>query len=289
MNIIGGILEMNNIFKRQNDQDMLEVLYAQRYYYNKANKLEYMNLVIMLIICIVNFFEIKSTLIQIIVNLVFVLISILITQLVNNNILKGADLKKYLDYTLFNFEVEENFQKNCLGLVHDVITKKKKNYETQINNDGKANPPGLKDWYFNENKTNNVDIIKSLQRQNLYWDSIISKIYLTMLFIIFALLLFLYIIIAHMNDYGVLEIVAGIIPFGDILVYLIIKVKSYILIDKNMGIVTYMLDKASNEEDLIEVQKKIDTRRHINFSPPNIIHKIISKTQHEKYEYENKK
>lgn len=280
---------MNNIFKRQNDQDMLEVLYAQRYYYNTANKLEYMNLVIMLVICIVNFFEIKSTLIQIVINLVFVLINTLIAKLVSNNTLKGADLKKYLDYTLFNFEVEENFRKRCLGLVYDVLTKKKNNYENQINSDGKANPPGLKDWYFNENKTNNIDIIKSLQRQNLYWDTIISKIYLTMLFIIFALLLFLYIIIAHMNNYNVLEIIAGTIPFGNILGYLIIKVKSYILIDKNMGIVTYMLEQASNEEDLIEVQKKIDDRRHINFSPPNIIHKIISKKQHEKYEYENKK
>lgn len=278
-----------DFFKKQNNKDMLDILFAQRFYYNRTNILENFNLVLMIIICISNFFSINNLILKVIINIVFVLISIGLCRWIKSDTIKGSNLKKYFDYTLYNFDLDENLKKECLGLVHDVISKNKKNYEQQITNDGKAKVPGLRDWYFNENYEDEIDIIKSMQKQNLYWDKIISKIYVILLFVLFIILMILYIIIAYFNKFEILELLIGFMPLFNIMGYLAGKFITYFSIDKEMAVANYAIEKATCKNDLIEIQKRIDKRRKLNFSPPNLIHKLYSKIIHEKIEYVNSK
>lgn len=282
-------MKNNGLLKKQNEKNMLDVLFAQRYYYNIANMLDFINFVILLIICLFNFFEIKSDIIQIFANILLFLFSILLNNLVNKNILLGADLKKYFDYKLFNFKLEDDFQKKCLGLVNDVLNKNIKNYKQQISNDGTSRPPGLKNWYFDENKSNKIDLIKSAQSQNIKWDKNISKIYLKCLIIIFISFLSIYILISMIRNYSILKFIAGFIPLLSLLAYFIQKFKDYISVNKQTGIIENMLHYTNKSKNmLLEIQKKIDDRRRKNFCPPNIIHKVIAKRLHEKEKYINK-
>lgn len=278
-----------DFFEKQNSKDMLDVLFAQRFYYNRTNILENFNLLIMLIICISNFFSINNLILKVVINVIFTLISVGLSKWIKDDIMKGSNLKKYFDYTLYNFDLDENFKKDCLGLVHDVISKNKKNYVQQITNDGKAKVPGLRDWYFDENYKDEMDIIKSMQKQNLYWDKIISKIYVILLFVLFIILMFLYIIIAYFNKFKILELLIGFIPLFNITSYLSNKFITYFSIDKEMAVANYAIGKDTSKNDLIEIQKRIDNRRKLNFSPPNLIHKLYSKIIHEKIEYINSK
>ena len=161
-----------------------------------------------------------------------------------------------------------------------MLSKKRKDYNHQVNNNGKSKPPGLKDWYFDEGKSGEVEVIKSMQKQNLYWDKKISKIYLSFIGVTLILLLCLYVTICILLKFKIIELLAGFIPFISIIIFFIDKIKAYFLIDKNVEV-------AKCIDDLVEIQEIVDNRRMENFCPPNIIHSIISKNTHKKIEYIN--
>lgn len=283
-------MKKHDFFERQNNEYMLNILYAQRYFYNKANLLEGINIIIILVICLFNFFEIDVPVIKIIVNVFLVLINYIITKYIKSNITKGAKLKKYFDYMLYNFDgITEHLKKECKEFGCDVLNKKRKDYNQQISSDGKATPPGLRNWYFDEKRKSTIDIIKSMQNQNLYWDKKISIIYITFIIAFFILLFSLYLVVCILMEFNIIELLAGFIPFTNMIVFIVDKIKSYLLIDKEVTVAKRLLDKAKSIDDLMEVQEIIDNRRQQDFCPPNIIHKIIANKIHIKLEFINAK
>lgn len=283
-------MKKNSIFDKQNEKDMLDVLYAQRQYYNIANKLDSINLLLILIVCMFDFFEINNPMIKLFVNGLIALIIYIIAYVTNDYIKKGADLKKYFDYKLYVFNgITKQFEENCRKYIHNILKKNKPDYNQQISNDGKSNPPGLKDWYFDEGETQRLDIIKSTQSQNIKWDKKISTIYLIIVIILVIVLFITYLITCALMKFNIIEFLAGLISFASFFCYLFKKIISYIKINKCVYFAEHLLNKAKNDADLIEIQEIIDKRRHENFCPPNIIHKIISKSVHEEIEFINKK
>ncbi len=282
-------MKKNSIFEKQNEKDMLDILYAQRHYYNIANQLDIINLLLIFIVCVFDFFEINIPMLKLLVNGVVASIIYAITHIIKNYIKKGADLKKYFDYTLYSFKgITKQFENNCKKNIYNVLKKYKKDYKQQISNDGKSNPPGLKDWYFDEGETQRLEIIKSTQSQNIKWDKKISTIYLIIVISLAILLFITYLITCTLMQLNTMEFVAGLISFVSFFYYLFEKIISYFKINKYVYCAELLLKKAERNTDLIEIQEIIDKRRHENFCPPNIIHKIISKTVHEEIEFINK-
>lgn len=283
-------MRKNSIFDKQNEKYMLDILYAQRQYYNIANKLDSINLLLILIVCMFDFFEINNPMIKLLVNGLIALIIYIIAYVTNDYIKKGADLKKYFDYKLYVFNgITKQFEENCRKYINSILRKNKPDYNQQVSNDGKSNPPGLKDWYFNEGETQRLDIIKSTQSQNIKWDKKISTIYLIIVITLLIVLFITYLITCALMEFNIIEFFAGLISFVSFFCYLFKKIISYIKINKCVYFAEHLLNKAKNDADLIEIQEIIDKRRHENFCPSNIIHKIISKSVHEEIEFINKK
>lgn len=279
----------NSIFDKQNEKDMLDILYAQRQYYNIANRLDSINLLLIFIVCMYDFFEINNPMIKLLANGFIALIIYIITYFTNDYVKKGADLKKYFDYKLYEFKgITKQFEKNCKKNIHNILKKNKPDYNYQISNDGKYDPPGLKDWYFDEGETQRLDIIKSTQSQNIKWDKKISTIYLIIIIILVIVLFITYLITCALMKFNIIEFFAGLISFVSFFCYLFKKIISYIKINKYVYFAEHLLNKAKNDVDLIEIQEIIDKRRHENFCPQNIIHKIISKSLHKEIEFINK-
>ena len=102
----------NSIFDKQNEKDMLDILYAQRQYYNIANKLDSINLLLILIVCMFDFFEINNPMIKLLVNGLIALIIYIISYVINNyikndnkvlvNFKNGINLE--FDLSIFSFE-----------------------------------------------------------------------------------------------------------------------------------------------------------------------------------------
>lgn len=65
--------------------------------------MENLSVVLTLFICIFDFFEIKNSIIKIIVNGFMVGVNALLLCFIRKDIVKGANLKKYFDYSLFGF------------------------------------------------------------------------------------------------------------------------------------------------------------------------------------------
>lgn len=278
----------NDIFKKQNEPNILDALFSQRYYYNTANKLDTINLILILITCILSSFTIEDNMYKIVVNIVLVLISWCLSNLTVQNIKKGALIKKYIDYELFSFKIDKESIKKAKGYIFDVIKKHLKNYNQQINNDGNGNPPGLKDWYYDENKVGCINQIKSCQSQNTTWDNRISKIYLIMLLVLFSILSVIYIIISSINKCDILNFFAGAIPFANVIVFFMKRCLNYFKIKKIIDEANSKLQLASTKNALLDIQKCIDIRRENEFVPPNFVHKIISKDMHEKIKFVSK-
>lgn len=279
----------NNIFDKQNEKDMLDILYAQRQYYNMANKLDSINLLLIFVVCMYDFFEINNAMIKLLINGVIALIIYIITHVTNYYVKRGADLKKYFDYKLYSFNgITKQFEESCRKSIHNILKKNMSDYNQQISNDGKSDPPGLKNWYFNEGKTQILDIIRSTQSQNIRWDKKISTLYLIMIIILIIVLFISYTITCILMNFNVVEFIVGLLSFASFFYYLFKKIISYIKINKFVYYAEQLLTKAKNDVDLIEIQEIIDKRRRENLCPPNIIHKIISKSVHEEIEFINK-
>lgn len=279
----------NNIFDKQNEKDMLDILYAQRKYYNMANKLDSINLLLIFVVCMYDFFEINNTMIKLLVNGVIALIIYMITHVTNYYVKQGADLKKYFDYKLYSFNgIIKQFEESCRKSIHNILSKNMLDYNQQISNDGKSEPPGLKDWYFDEGKKQMLDVIRSTQSQNIRWDKKISTLYLIMIIILIIILFISYTITCILMNFNIVEFIVGLLSFVSFFYYLFKKIISYIKINKYVYYAEQLLTKAKNDADLIEIQEIIDKRRRENLCPPNIIHKIISKSVHEEIEFINK-
>lgn len=278
----------NNIFNKQNEDYILDALFSQRYYYDLANKQENVNLILIFVACILGSFTIDNLTYQIIVNLVFGIIVFGLSRIIVSNIKKGAKIKKYIDYKLFSFDNDEHSIIEAKKYIFDVKKKHLKNYQQQISNNGNSTPPGLRDWYYDENKGDFINQVKSCQLQNIAWDKEISKIYLILLTAIFSSMFFIYLIISCINKCDILEFVAGFIPFANIIGYLVQKILQYNEVNKNIVEIKIKTQKPTTKKILLDIQKDIDLRRENEFAPPNFIHKIISKNMHEKIKFVSK-
>lgn len=278
----------NDIFNKQNEEYILDALFSQRYYYNLANKLETVNLILIFTACILGSFSIDSVLYQILVNVGLSIVIFILNHVIISKIKKGAIIKKYIDYELFAFDNDEKSIRKAKEYIFDVINKHLKNYQQQISNDGNSNPPGLRDWYYNENKMSYTSQVKSCQLQNISWDNKISKIYIGLLIGVFSILFLVYLIISSIKNYELLKFFAGLIPFMNVGFYLVQKKIKYQEVNKIMEEIKMKSQKPITKRLLLDIQKDIDLRRENEFAPPNIIHKIISKKMHDKIKFISK-
>lgn len=277
----------NDIFNKQNENYILDALFSQRYYYNLANKLETTYLILLFLACILGSFSINDLLYQFVVNVCLSIIIFVLNLVIVSKIKKGALIKKYIDYELFGFDNDEKSITKAKSYIFDVKNKHLKNYHQQVSNNGNSNPPGLRDWYYNENKESYISQIKSCQLQNISWDNKISKIYISLLIIIFSVMFLIYSIISCINKSELLEFFAGFIPFMNIIWYLVQKSIKYCEINKIIEEIRFKLQKSVTKKILLDIQKDIDFRRENEFAPPGFIHKIISKKMHEKIKFIN--
>ena len=272
----------------QNSKKMLDVLYSQRYYYNKANMFELIAMIIILSIGILNFFDFKEPLIKVYINIFLVITNSILFYKIKFYTNRGASLKEFFDDKLFGFNRKnKELDIHCEEYVLDVLKKNRKNYHSQIENDGQGNSPGLKDWYQIINNKNKINSILHMQKQNLYWDEYLSKKYVQCLTCMCIGILAIFLIICYILDYNIFDIIAGIIYFIVLIEYICKKNQSYSSINNNMIKCFTIVEKVKTIDDIIEIQNIINSRRREIFNPPNILHKIFAKELHKRVKIKN--
>lgn len=275
---------MNDIKTKQNTPEILDFLFSARFYMNRADfqsTLKYYLIIISIILLLINF-SLKKEYIDNII-LIISLISLPFNSAIKKNIKKGALTKQYIDYDLYDFK--KNHLKNYELIVESknyAIDKNYNFYKTQIENNGDSKERGVKDWYFVNDSIPKLSAILICQKQNIYWDQKLIKIYKWLIYICLAILFIILLIFIYLFQSNFLKILISLLIYGYSFFELIFQInkqeKLMIEIDVRINYIenTKILLKTN---ELLKIQELIDKRRSFLIIPDQL-HKILCKTIH---------
>ena len=149
---------MNVFAERQNDIEQLKYQYTARVYYNRAEKENTLVWVFCIASAVVGCLGLSDTLTIISVSLLS-LLGTLFGYLFRKHIEMAARLRRVFDRRVFGMEIELKPREwdELKEIVETTIEKNEDDYKVQVNNTGKDNPPGVRDWYTAPTISNSDD------------------------------------------------------------------------------------------------------------------------------------
>lgn len=161
----------DDIFKRQNEEDILDLLYSQRVSYDQAeiyNRIGWGMTLLLAILAIGELFfplwEQAFSMIEIIVALLVFTVDYKTKTLIN----WGAETKGLIDSILFDFPIQDKEK-----LIEYAIKIKNRNindYRLQATHRGDENIRGIRDWYTEYNSDDHYKVILNCQKENIWWN-----------------------------------------------------------------------------------------------------------------------
>lgn len=283
---------MNDIYTRQNEEYFLMLQYSQRKHYEMAENVQYSIWIFMFINMIINNNSVVNNFLGTnnvkVISLVFTILYIFLRLLINRNVEIGAYTKEVIDCKLFEFDVKNRCKKFSTGQLNEFAAHKKKDaaYLCQVNNTGKDKPRGVRNWYGNRQYMDRNNAIYECQKENIWWDEKLSKIYM-ITFIVISIITAVVIICINRNEILTTLIFSIIIPSTQLLIEVITQCVYFVKLMIYKGKVEMKCKEIEkdlsnvNKGDLEELQELILQRRLYKFFIPNKLHSLLSKKYHE--------
>lgn len=285
---------MNDIYTKQNKEYILMLQYSQRKHYDMAENIQYLIWIFMIINIIINNHVVVNnflgTNIVKIISFVLTVSYIFLRLQINKNIEIGAYTKEVIDCTLFDCDIKKNLKKFTeVQLNEFAVRKKNKNkneYLCQINNTGKDEPRGVKNWYEDRQQMDINSAVYGCQKENIWWDERLSKIYMG-LFAFISLVIIVAMLIVNRNESIKFLIFTVVIPSTQIVIEVVtqgVQLIKLIIYRAKVEMKCKGIEKNINnirKEDLEELQELILQRRLYKFLIPNKLHSILSRKFHE--------
>lgn len=275
-----------NIVERQNDRFMLKVQYAARHCYNVAEKQNYF----VWLFCLISAFSIflpagMPEYLSLVVPFSADIVAWVLMILVNKNVQKAADLRRYFDAYSIDInagQYSESEKRRLAELAGKVYSKNSKAVELQMRNTGNDNPPGVHDWYMFSKQYDGLETKFECQRQNTWWDKELFPIKYAVTLIALGLIAAIFIILAVQNDFfKTLLCSAG----------LLIKLVERVVDNRRYRILSIKIDGAQQTleahltiEGVEQLQTLIDERRAVNILGINFLHHIRANKLTKKYD-----
>ena len=277
----------DDIFKRQNEEDILDLLYSQRVSYDQAeiyNRIGWGMTLLLAILAIGELFfplwEQAFSMIEIIVALLVFTVDYKTKTLIN----WGAETKGLIDSILFDFPIQdkEKFIEYAIKIKNRNIN----DYRLQATHRGDENIRGIRDWYTEYNSDDHYKVILNCQKENIWWNVRLVNYYKNIIRILIGIsVLFVFTFIFYFAIK--IDLAWGLMILGST-----ILIRS---IEQLMAVKTYTkaIDHAKAKVELIEadnnnlnmeslqsLQKSIEENRKSGFLVPSWIHYIFSKHLH---------
>ena len=285
---------MLNIFEEQNSEKNLMLNYSQRVHYNRAEKLNFINWIVVIFTLILNLFTPTTQNLIILHSITILILTLLEVYLdisVSTSVAIGAATKDLFDRTLFKLPIGSKLGNYSPRELYDIaITtcsnhNNKLDYNTQISNTGNDTPPGLKDWYTNKQSKNDNYCILNCQSENIYWCDKLSKKLLKIIIIIATIFFCITVLFITLVDVPPYLVLIKIIPFIGLAFKSneVINITTYnkAYSECNTLINALTTTEVPPIEMLINLQEHIFTLRSSKHLIPNTLHKVQSETIHQ--------
>jgi len=268
----------DDINKKQNEDDMIQLLFYSRNLYNKSTRISVLKIIVIVINIILSLIQKDTVYLSAAFFSAFTILEIYENFCVKN----AAKARNLFDNILFGFK-QSDYEGEIKEKAYSLCKRHKKEYEIQKVNLGTDNPPGLRDWYSKKKGNDKNEIIFKCQIENTKWDKKITKIDL----LIFSLVLIIVAILVSIKYYNkeLCELISVILS-GIELVYEIIKrfrlYSIYNNIISNRECLINQFSKNKIKKDNLEfLQSLIEKRREMDLVPLNFIHKKITNYMHD--------
>lgn len=290
---------MNNISNLQNKEENLLLLYSQKILYDRSKTIKY----IVIILATLNFLLgivsqqlVKYKIIFLIVISFITIISEYLQNTINKSNNLASSTQELFDRKLFNFEIQSrHLLNNELSEIISVAKKLKNKYPQKyidnITHSGTDDPNGVKDWYTNipSSLSLNKAILKC-QKQNIFWDKALIKLYKNLL-ILLSLFIVLIIIICYWPKplSKFITVILSSFSLIDILFKEFTSINKFTKSNMEIATIIKTISECNNTDidTLKNLQSKIFVRRSSGLNVPSILHKINRKKLHETYKQEN--
>jgi hypothetical protein len=273
------------IKKRQNELIMLKIQYAARCYFNLAERQN----TIVWVFCLISAFSVflPNTLpyyLSYAIPFVADIVAWFLMSLVNKNVEKGADLRKYFDAYSLCIDANQFSEEKTRQLLENAekqYSKKNKEAEIQIRNTGSDNPPGVYDWYSFSKDYDGLEAQFECQRQNIWWDKKLTSIRYAVSIITCVIIVLVFIVLLVQNN-----VIQTLLCSAGLIIKLIERIIEY---DKYRR-QSFKIDGAREnlsthltDEGIAQLQDMLNMRRYINILGVNFSHKKQASLLTEKY------
>jgi hypothetical protein len=281
---------MSTIEKRQNERRMLQLQYAARHYYNRAELLNDLVWLCVIVTWLSLFLPVSSKYEIYLMILPFLLTikAVILNWRMTVNVSSASSLRKYFDAYVFKLNLDF-FSKSEVEKLEELSTRAVKesleNSKIQISNTSRDNPPGVRDWYEFSQSLTEQEAIFECQKQNSWWNKeLISKRskYNLKNAILFAFIF--YIIVISKTNFDFLR---ALFCSGGLIAKMIERFcenKKYYELSKEIEGAIDVLSDCRTIENLKNLQGKIDRRRSMHVLEKNSLHKRFAKRFSELYQ-----
>ena len=264
-----------DIAKRQNEPFALKTQYAARYCYNLAESLNYFAW----LFCLISAFSIflpngLPWYLSFAIPFVADVIAWVLMVLVNGNVKKAANLRKYFDAYSIDIGIDqysESEKRQLAQIAEKCYSKNTQNAKFQMNNSATCTPPGVHDWYMFSKQYNDLEAKFECQRQNIWWDKELFRIKYAATYFLFVIVVTTFIILALRSGF----VKALLCSAG-----LIIKLVERMIDNRKYRELSIKIDGAQQAiethftiEGIEQLQRLIDERRAVNVLGINLLHK----------------
>lgn len=268
----------DEINKKQNEDDMIQLLFYSRSLYNNSTRITILKIIVVIINIILSLIQKDTVYLSAAFFIIFTILEISEHFCIKN----AAKARNLFDNNLFEFG-SKDYEIEIKEKAYSLCKRHKKSYDIQKVNSGTDNPPGLRNWYSEKEGNNKNEIVFKCQIENTKWDKKITKIDL-IIFIAVLIAVAVLVIFKYYNKE--LSELISVIMAGVELVYEIIKrFVVYSVYNINISNRECLINQFSKnkikKDDLISLQYLIEKRREMDLVPLNFIHKKITNYMHD--------
>jgi len=275
------------IFKRQNNEDILDLLYSQKVSYDKAeiyNRIGWGMTAMLMILTVGKLFipswEQPFNMIELIIAVGVFVVDYKTKILIN----WGAETKGLIDSILFDFPIQN--KEKLIEYAIKIKNKNKDDYELKTTHRGDDNIRGVRDWYTEYSSNNHYKVILNCQKENVWWNEKLVNYYKKIIGIFIGISILLALV--FISYFAIkIDFAWGLMILGSTIlirsIEQIMTIRTYVKAMEHAQAKVELIEADSNNlnmESLQSLQKNIDENRKSGFLVPSWVHYIYSKYLH---------